>query len=105
MRKIDPRFTQETGTAVFSGSELLVKGALETEGGVHLLTGYPGSPIAPFFDTLEALGPMLDAKGIVAKQATNEALAVAMVPALAPDPPSVRHEFREIGRASCRERV
>jgi indolepyruvate ferredoxin oxidoreductase len=79
MRQIDPRFTQEAGPAVFSGSELLVKGALETEGGVHLLTGYPGSPIAPFFDTLEVLGSLLDSHGIVAKQATNEALSVAMV--------------------------
>ena len=48
MRPIDPRFTQEAGPIVFSGNELLVKGALETEGGVHLLTGYPGSPIAAF---------------------------------------------------------
>ncbi len=79
MRQIDPRFTQEAGPAVFSGSELLVKGALETEGGVHLLTGYPGSPIAAFFDTLEALGPLLDSHGVVAKQASNEALSVAMV--------------------------
>ncbi len=78
MRQIDPRFTQTAGPAVFSGNELLVKGALETEGGVHLLTGYPGSPIAPFFDTLEALGPLLREHGVVAKQANNEALAVAM---------------------------
>jgi indolepyruvate ferredoxin oxidoreductase len=79
MRPIDPRFTQEAGPAVFSGNELLVKGALETEGGVHLLTGYPGSPIAAFFDSLEALGPMLREHGVVAKQASNEALSVAMV--------------------------
>ncbi len=79
MRPIDPRFTQKAGPAVFSGNELLVKGALETEGGVHLLTGYPGSPIAPFFDTLQALGPLLHEHGIVAKQSSNEALSVAMV--------------------------
>ena len=79
MRQIDPRFTQTAGPAVFSGNELLVKGALETEGGVHLLTGYPGSPIAPFFDTLEGLAPMLESHGVVAKQASNEALSVAMV--------------------------
>lgn len=79
MRPIDPRFTQETGPAVFSGNELLVKGALETEGGVHLLTGYPGSPIAAFFDTLKAISPLLAEHGIVAKQSSNEALSVAMV--------------------------
>ena len=49
---IDPRFLAESGHEVFTGNELLVKGALETEGGVHLLTGYPGSPVAGFFDIL-----------------------------------------------------
>ena len=44
--KVPPRFLRESGQAVFNGNELLVKGALETEGGVHLLTGYPGSPVA-----------------------------------------------------------
>ena len=38
----DPRFLAESGREVFTGNELLIKGALETEGGVHLLTGYPG---------------------------------------------------------------
>ena len=47
---IDPRFLVESGREIFTGNELLVKGALETEGGVHLLTGYPGSPVAGFFD-------------------------------------------------------
>jgi len=77
--KIDPRFTSSAGTEVFTGNELLVKGALETESGVHLLTGYPGSPIAGFFDALESIGPLLNEKGIVAKIANNEALSVAMV--------------------------
>ena len=36
----DPRFLTESGREVFTGNELLVKGCLETEGGVHLLTGY-----------------------------------------------------------------
>jgi indolepyruvate ferredoxin oxidoreductase len=77
--KIDPRFTQEEGSAIFTGNELLVKGALETSGGVHLMTGYPGSPIAGFFDTLENIGSLLDEKGVVAKIASNEALSAAMV--------------------------
>ena len=51
---IDPRFLAESGPQVFTGNELLVKGALEVDGGVHLLTGYPGSPVAGFFDTLAA---------------------------------------------------
>src|SRR3569832_800098 len=77
--KIDPRFTQEHGYETFTGNELLVKGALETEGGVHLLTGYPGSPVAGFFDVLESIGQLLAEKGMVAKIANNEALSVAMV--------------------------
>jgi len=76
---IDPRFIKHAGIDIFTGTELLVKGALETEGGVHLMTGYPGSPIAGFFDALESLGPLLCDKGIVANIANNEALSVAMV--------------------------
>ena len=75
----DPRFTRDSGREIFGGSELLVKGALESDGGVHLMTGYPGSPIAEFFDTLEAIGPLLNEKGISAKIANNEAMSVAMV--------------------------
>ena len=77
--KTDRRFLTEAGREIFTGNEMLVKGALETKGGVHLLTGYPGSPIAGFFDTLTAVAPLLDEHGIVAKIANNEALSVAMV--------------------------
>ena len=76
---IDPRFLKEAGHEIFTGNELLVKGALETENGIHLFTGYPGSPIAPFFDALESIGPLLNKRGVVAKIANNEALGVAMV--------------------------
>ncbi len=57
---IDPRFLAESGREVFTGNELLVKGALETEGGVNLLTGYPGSPVAGFFDILGDLRDLLN---------------------------------------------
>lgn len=77
--KIDPRFIQTQGRAIYTGNELLVKGALEVEGGVHLLTGYPGSPIAGFFDTIQSLGPLLSEHGVVGQMASNEALSVAMV--------------------------
>jgi indolepyruvate ferredoxin oxidoreductase len=76
---IDPRFLAESGIEVFSGNELLVKGTFETDGGVHLLTGYPGSPIAGFFDILSDLGPLLKEKGIRAFQANNEALGAAAI--------------------------
>jgi indolepyruvate ferredoxin oxidoreductase len=75
----DPRFLADSGPEVFIGNELLVKGALETEGGVGLLTGYPGSPVAGFFDVLGDLKDLLKSKGIRAYQANNEALGVAAV--------------------------
>src|SRR5438067_10991344 len=76
---IDPRFLAESGREVFIGNELLVKGALEVEGGVHLMTGYPGSPVAGFFDILGDLKDLLKSKGVRAFQANNEALGVAAV--------------------------
>ncbi len=77
--KVDPRFLRDTGPEVFSGNELLVKGCLETEGGTHLWTGYPGSPVSGFFDTAQELQELLKARGIRATIANNEALGVAMV--------------------------
>ncbi len=73
----DPRFLCESGREIFSGNELLIKGALETDGGVHLLTGYPGSPVAGFFDLMGDLSGLLQSKGIRAFQANNEALGAA----------------------------
>src|SRR4051812_11079863 len=75
----DPRFLAESGREVFTGNELLVKGALETEGGVHLLTGYPGSPVAGFFDVLGDIKDLLTKNGVRAFQANNEALGAAAV--------------------------
>src|SRR5687768_9894118 len=74
---IDPRFLAADAREVFTGNEILVKGCLEVEGGVHLLTGYPGSPVAGFFDTLGDIKDLLKEKGIRAFQANNEALAAA----------------------------
>jgi indolepyruvate ferredoxin oxidoreductase len=44
---------------------------------VHLLTGYPGSPVAGFFDVCGDLTPLLKQHGVRAFQANNEALGVA----------------------------
>ena len=77
--KVDPRFLTGEGQEVFTGSELLLKGALEAEGGVHLLSGYPGSPIAGFFDSMTLLRDLLNEKGIRAVMSNNEALAAAML--------------------------
>ena len=75
----DPRFLADSDREVFTGNELLVKGALETEGGVHLLTGYPGSPVSSFFDILGDIKDLLTAHGVRAFQANNEALGTAAV--------------------------
>jgi indolepyruvate ferredoxin oxidoreductase len=72
---MDDRFTQASGTHVYTGCELLVKGALES--GVSLLTGYPGSPIAEVFDIIQRNAELLKTNGIVAQIANNEALSIA----------------------------
>ena len=77
--RVDPRFLKEEGAEVFTGNELLIKGALEAEGGTHLLTGYPGSPIAGFFDAMELVAPLFKEKGIRASISNNEALGAAML--------------------------
>ncbi|MBT3198947.1 MAG: glutamate synthase small subunit [Phycisphaerales bacterium] len=76
---VDSRFLASEGPEIFSGSELMLKGALETEGGVHLLAGYPGSPIAGFFDSMLYIRELLLEKGIRAAINNNEALAAAML--------------------------
>ena len=75
----DSRFLADSGREVFTGNELLIKGALEVEGGVHLLTGYPGSPVAGFFDVMGDIKDLLNSHGVRAFQANNEALGVAAV--------------------------
>jgi len=72
---MDPRFLQESGIQVYTGSELLMKGALE--GGASYLTGYPGSPVADFFNIGKAAEGILKENGVVFEIANNEALAVA----------------------------
>jgi len=69
------RLFQEAGRNIYTGCELLVKGALE--GRTNFLTGYPGSPIAEVFDIVERNADDLKAHGVVAQLANNEALAAA----------------------------
>lgn len=72
---MDKRFLKEDGWAAFTGNELLLKGALE--GGIALLTGYPGSPVSEVFDAVGRAAPLLLENGVVAQMANNEALAAA----------------------------
>ena len=69
------RLFQEEGRNIYTGCELLVKGALE--GKANLLTGYPGSPVSEFFDIVERHGAELKAHGVEAHLANNEALGAA----------------------------
>jgi len=72
---VDPRFLQESGRQIYTGAELILKGALEAR--VGLITGYPGSPIADVFNGARAIKDILNEHGIVAEMANNEALAAA----------------------------
>jgi indolepyruvate ferredoxin oxidoreductase len=72
---MDERFLKEEGTEVFTGNELILKGALES--GCALITGYPGSPVSDIFDCAYANRDLLKKRGILAEMANNEALAAA----------------------------
>ena len=72
---MDKRFQKTEGWEAFTGNELILKGALEA--GASLLTGYPGSPVADFFDVASREAKYLKEQGILAEIAGNEALAAA----------------------------
>jgi indolepyruvate ferredoxin oxidoreductase len=61
---------------ILNGNELLIQGALEA--GFHLYTGYPGSPLADFFNILYEEKDNLQKKGIRVVIANSEANAAAM---------------------------
>ncbi|MGE3608440.1 MAG: 2-oxoacid:acceptor oxidoreductase family protein [Bacteriovoracaceae bacterium] len=61
---------------ILNGNELLIQGALEA--GFHLYTGYPGSPLADFFNILYERKNDLNQKGIRVVIANSEANAAAM---------------------------
>lgn len=61
---------------ILNGNELLIQGALEA--GFTLYTGYPGSPLADFFNILHERKEELQNKGIRVVIANSEANAAAM---------------------------
>ena len=61
---------------ILNGNELLIQGALEA--GFNLYTGYPGSPLADFFNILHEEKEALHKKGIRVVIANSEANAAAM---------------------------
>jgi indolepyruvate ferredoxin oxidoreductase len=96
-KRIPEKFLRSSGVDVFNGNELLFKGALETDDGVHLMTGYPGSPVATFFDVIAACAPMLKERGIEGRLANNEALAVAAVNGTQMAPLRAMAVFKSVG--------
>ena len=77
MAKTDPRLIQSKGINVYTGNELLIKGALEA--GVSLYSTYPGSPVAETLDVISQNAELFLEHGIEAVVANNEALAAARV--------------------------
>lgn len=96
-QKVPSKFLRESGSEVFNGNELLLKGALETDGGVHLMTGYPGSPVATFFDVISDCADLLKDRGIEGRMANNEALAVAAVNGSQMGPLRAMVVFKSVG--------
>jgi indolepyruvate ferredoxin oxidoreductase len=63
-------------TEILNGNEIIIQGALEA--GFHLYTGYPGSPLADYFNILYERKKEFHAKGIRVVIANSEANAAAM---------------------------
>lgn len=63
-------------TEILNGNELIIQGALEA--GFHLYTGYPGSPLADYFNILYERKDEFREKGIRVVIANSEANAAAM---------------------------
>lgn len=63
-------------TQILNGNELIIQGALEA--GFHLYTGYPGSPLADYFNILYEKKNEFREKGLRVVIANSEANAAAM---------------------------
>jgi indolepyruvate ferredoxin oxidoreductase len=71
----DKRFVQGSGTNVFNGNELIVKGALESA--VGLIAGYPGSPVAEVFTIIEENADILREHGLWGEMTNDESQGAA----------------------------
>lgn len=63
-------------TQILNGNELIIQGAKEA--GFHLYTGYPGSPLADYFNILYEKKEEMQAMGLRVVIANSEANAAAM---------------------------
>src|SRR5207245_2621304 len=64
-----------SGTNVFNGNELIVKGALESK--VGLIAGYPGSPVAEVYTILEENADILREHGLWGELTNDESQGAA----------------------------
>ncbi len=71
----DRRFVQGSGTNVFNGNELIIKGALENA--VGLIAGYPGSPVAEVFTIIEENADILREHGLWGELTNDESQGAA----------------------------
>ncbi|MBP9680187.1 MAG: 2-oxoacid:acceptor oxidoreductase family protein [Bacteriovorax sp.] len=68
--------SQTSKVQIQNGNELIIQGALEA--GFHLYTGYPGSPLADYFNILYEKKEEFKQKGLRVVIANSEANAAAM---------------------------
>ncbi|MCC5828523.1 MAG: 2-oxoacid:acceptor oxidoreductase family protein [Phycisphaeraceae bacterium] len=71
------RFQTQSGREVFTGQELLIKGAWEAPGGLSLMTGTPGAPWNGLFRSMLLMDSLFRERNIRARPARHERLAVA----------------------------
>ncbi len=70
------QMTNNSHIQIKNGNELIIEGALEA--GFHLYTGYPGSPLADYFNILYEKKEEFQKKGLRVVIANSEANAAAM---------------------------
>jgi len=73
--EMEKKMTKSVG--VLGGNEIIIQGALEA--GFTLLTGYPGSPVADYFNILYEKKKELEKLGVRVAIGNSEANAAAMV--------------------------
>lgn len=81
----DSRLMQNGGREVFSSDELILKGALETEGGVHLLTGCPSRVLDRWLETLRTNASWLNDRRSSARLAPSPITALAWLQSIRAD--------------------
>jgi indolepyruvate ferredoxin oxidoreductase len=69
----------DSGSGYFTSPELLLKGALESPGGVGLFTGHPAWPVSGFFTSLRAIEPDLAKEAITVRVGHSPGQAIALL--------------------------